>query len=390
MSHTPAPLAHEPGAASARGGRGDGRTASAFLAGFLGVLVGAVVMWLGTGRHPGGPGGADRSRPAPSVSQQSQDAITAAVAEVGPAVVNINTLIQPRISPMEKMIRGAMGMPTEPFPSPGQGSGILIDGERGFVLTNAHMVTDVVSLQVKLADGREFRARVVGVDPVSDIAVVQIPGGDLPVATLGSVSSVPIGAWVIAIGNPFGYENSVTVGVLSAKSREIEHPNGMILRNLIQTDASINPGNSGGALVDLSGNVIGIPTAIIPQAQGMGFAISADVARQVVKRLTEKGGAAWLGVVIRPPTPQEAEKAGLSELVGAVVVGITPNSPAARAGLRAGDIITGWGDQVVEDDRHLGDLVQSHRPGDTVAITVWRGGRSLTTGLTLQEAPPGP
>jgi len=366
-----------------------GRGAGVFLAGFLGALLGALVMWFTVRQAPSGLPTAGRdARPLPPVSQGSQDAIAAAVAKVGPAVVNINTLIQPRVGPMERAYRDAMGMPTEPFPSPGQGSGIIIDGERGYVLTNAHMVEDVVSLQVSLADGRQFGARVVGVDPMSDIAVVQIPAGDLPSATLGSVSSVPIGSWVIAIGNPFGYENSVTVGVVSAKKREIPHPHGMVLRDLIQTDASINPGNSGGALVDLNGNVIGIPTAIIPQAQGMGFAISADVAKEVAKRLTEKGGAAWAGVMVRSPSVEEAQKAGLPELAGVVVEGVVPDSPAARAGLRTGDMIIGWDEQVVEDDRHLSDLVQSCRPGDQVTITLWRRGRKVSAQMTLNEVPP--
>ena len=143
--------------------RHNGKTASAFLAGFLGVVLGALMMWLAMGRGPSAsPKGGGAAKPLPAISRGSQDAITAAVASVGPAVVNINTLIQPRISPAERAIRGVLGMPTEPFPSPGQGSGIIIDGERGYVLTNAHMVQNVVGLQVRLADGREFQARVVG------------------------------------------------------------------------------------------------------------------------------------------------------------------------------------------------------------------------------------
>jgi len=385
------------------GGRALALTLGILLAVLLGVVVGAVMCWLVFQRfgpptrvagspidaQPGVvPAGAGRTSVPSAVSEQSQDAITAAIARVGPAVVNIDTSYQPVVrDPMERILRNIMGIPTDPFPRKGQGSGIIIDGERGHILTNAHVVRGAAHVGVSLADGQHFEAQVVGIDPLSEIAVLKVPGGELPAATLGSADELPIGSWVIAIGNPFGFENTVTVGVLSAKDRQIKGPDGTVLQDLLQTDASINPGNSGGALVDLNGNVVGMPTAIIPYAQGIGFAVSVDVAKQVAERLIATGRMPWLGISHRDIAPDEARELRLPEPRGALVVSAVRGGPAARAGIRQRDVITGLGGRSVANAKELSAAVRSHDAGERVQITIWREGGERTLSVTLGEVP---
>jgi len=316
------------------------------------------------------------------VSRESQDAITAAIARVGPAVVNIATRYPE--DPRQRILRDLMGMPTDREPPKGQASGIIIDGENGYVLTNAHVVRGAAGVHVILADRRNLAAKLVGMDSINDIAVLKVSGDDLPTATLGSSADLPIGAWVIAIGNPWGYANSATVGVISAKDRQIA---GTSLSDLLQTDAAINRGNSGGALVDLNGDVVGVPTAMIPFAQGIGFAVSVDVAKQVAERLIATGKVAWLGVTHGDLSPEGARQLGLPELKGSFVAEVGRGGPAAQAGIRPGDVILRIGDQQIANAKALGFAVRSHPVGDRVAVVVWRQERELTLDVTLGEVP---
>jgi len=362
------------------------------LAALLGVLVGAALVFALGRALPAltsaAPAAGPRQAPTAAVTEGSQDAITAAVNMVGPAVVNINTFFRPPAQdPLERILRRSLGIPTEPFPRAGQGSGIVIDGERGYILTNAHVVKGAQKVTVSLADGRQFDARVVGIDPLTEVAVVKVPGNDLPEATLGSPADLPIGSWVIAIGNPFGFENSVTVGVLSARDRQISGENTILLQDLLQTDASINPGNSGGALVDLEGRVIGMPTAVIPYAQGMGFAVSIDVAKEVAARLIDTGKMPWLGIEHRPLLPQEAKQLGLPEGKGSMIFGVTPRGPAAAVGLRPGDLIISIGEEPTDASGALGKAIRSHNAGEQVDVTIVREGREMTVGVTLGAVP---
>jgi serine protease Do len=358
--------------------------AIAFVVGLIGVAAGAALVWVAIGRPAAGRAGG-----APSASREWQDAIVAAVTKVGPSVVNINTLVERRLSPEERALREARGMPTQPFPQQGQASGVIFDGQRGYVLTNTHVVSNAAQVEVLLADGRRFPAKVVGSDPVSEVAVVRISGDKLPTASLGSADSLPIGSWVIAIGNPFGFENSVTVGVISAKDRQIRGPNGTVLRGLIQTDASINPGNSGGALVDLDGDVVGIPTAIIPFAQGMGFAASIEVAKRVSQQIIATGKMSWpwLGIRHRPLPTQEVAKLHVPEGKGEIVASVVEGGPAARAGIKAGDVVLRVADQAITTSQDITAAVRSHNVGDRVKVVVWRDGRQLTLEATLAELP---
>ena len=359
------------------------------LAALLGVLVGAVLVFaLGRTLPAQTLAAAPRQAPAAAVTAGSQDAITAAVDMVGPAVVNINTFFRPPSQdPMERILRRSLGMPTEPFPRGGQGSGIVIDGERGYILTNAHVVKGAQKVTVSLADGRQFDARVVGIDPLTEVAVVKVPGNDLPEATLGSPADLPIGSWVIAIGNPFGFENSVTVGVLSARDRQISGENTILLQDLLQTDASINPGNSGGALVDLEGRVIGMPTAVIPYAQGMGFAVSIDTAKEVAERLIETGAMPWLGIDHRALLPQEAKQLGLPAGKGSMIFGVAPRGPAAAADLRPGDLIISIAGKPTDTSSALGKAIRSHNAGEQVDVTIIRDGKEMTVKVTLGAVP---
>ncbi len=358
------------------------------LSALIGVLVGAFLV-SAPGKTPAQtPATAPRQAPAAGVTAGSQEAITAAVNMVGPAVVNINTLFRPPSQDsLERILRRSLGIPTEPFPRSGQGSGIVIDGERGYILTNAHVVKGAQKVTVSLADGRQFDAHVVGIDPLTEVAVVKVAGRGLPEASLGSPADLRIGSWVIAIGNPFGFENSVTVGVLSARDRQISGENTILLQDLLQTDASINPGNSGGALVDLEGRVIGMPTAVIPYAQGMGFAVSIDIAKEVAEHLIEAGAMPWLGIQHRALLPQEAKQLGLPEGEGAMIFGVIPRGPAAAAGLWPGDLIIRISDEPTDTSSALSKAIRSHNAGERVDVTIIRDGKEMTVAVRLGAVP---
>lgn len=375
--------------------RSSGSTSTSFLAAVLGVLIGAAVVLLWVPRSPSGNSSRLKTAPAvsesayePLISEQSQDAITAAVKKVGPAVVNISTIFAPpQEDRLQRLIREQFGLPREPFPRAGQGSGIIIDKNNGYILTNAHVVKGAQRVRVTLADGRQLEAKVVGLDPLTEVAVLKVAGENLPEATLGSTEKFPIGAWVIAIGNPFGFENSVTVGVLSAKGREIAGPNNIILQDLLQTDASINPGNSGGALVDISGKVVGIPTAVIPYAQGIGFAVSIDVAKQVAQRLIETGEMPWLGIQHRVLLPEEAKEANLPVGKGTIVFSVIPGGPAQKAGIQPSDLILQVGEHKIDAEHQLGQVIRSYNAGENVEVIVLRQGKEQKLKVTLGAVP---
>jgi serine protease Do len=366
-----------------------GRASAVALAAFLGVLVGAALVWSVASKRAPAPASApptlatSTQTSQPSVSVASQDAITAAVKKVGPAVVNISVLFAP--SKQEALIGRMFGMRAQPHPA--LGSGVIIDGKRGYILTNAHVVKGAEKVRVALPDGRTFDAKVVGMDPLTEVAVVKVPGDNLPQATLGSAENLPIGAWLIAIGNPLGLENSVTVGVLSAKERDIPGQNGTSLQGMLQTDASINPGNSGGALVDLNGNLIGMPTAVIPSAQGIGFAVSIDVAKQVAERLIQTGKVPWLGIQHRELLPDEAKHFGAPAGKGTMVFGVDPRGPAAQGGIQQGDLITAINGQPLKNAKDLGAAIRSHNVGDRLEITVIRKGKEMKLTVTLGAVP---
>ena len=273
------------------------------------------------------------------------------------------------------------------------GSGVIIDKD-GYIVTNAHVVKGadkiVVTLQDGREDGREFDAKVVGIDEKTDVALLKIQSpGDLAVATLGDSDALHVGDWVVAIGNPFGLSETVTAGIVSAKGRVIgEGP----YDDFIQTDASINPGNSGGPLLNLQGQVIGINSAIYSQSGGnigIGFAIPINLVKSVVAQLKAHGKVVrgWLGVAIQDITPDLAKSFGLKQAEGALVSDVTPDSPAARAGLERGDIIVEYNGTHIEAAHQLPALVAGTEIGKTVPIKVLRNGESKTLSVTIAEMP---
>jgi Do/DeqQ family serine protease len=351
-----------------------------------------------------------RSRPAPVASSPSAtaDALQAAfvtVAEkVRPSVVNIGTvqvargrrpLIVPGPGTDDPFFKdffdqffGRRGpSPREEFRQPGLGSGVIID-KRGFVLTNFHVIRGADSVTVKLPSNQEFQGRIVGTDTKTDLAIIRFqPDGDLRVATLGDSDRLRVGEWAIAIGNPFGLDQTVTVGVISATGRS--EVGIATYENFIQTDASINPGNSGGPLINLRGEVIGINTAIVATGQGIGFAIPANMAKRVTSQLIDRGKVTrgWIGVSLQPLTAELAQGLGLDSTRGAIVARVHPGSPAEAAGLQPNDVIVKFGPTSVDDYHHLQRLSSDAEPGASVPLEIVRRRGHKTVTLTIAESP---
>ncbi len=317
------------------------------------------------------------------------------IKKASPGVVNIDTetLVTQNISPLfrDPLFREFFGKQFEEYsrrvPMRGRGSGFIVNKE-GYILTNAHVIADADSITVTLSDGREFEAKLVGTDPTFDLGVLKIEASNLPTLDLGDSEALDVGEYVLAIGNPYGLEHSVTMGVISAKNRSI-HAGEVHFQGFLQTDAAINPGNSGGPLLDVRGKVVGINTAIIPFAQGIGFAIPSNMARQVLQDLMMYGrvNRGWLGASIQPVTKEVAEAYGLDSPRGALVSDIMPNSPAEKAGLRRGDIITKVGKKRVESSQDLVFLIRSHLAGDRVDMEIFRDGKSEILPVRLDPLP---
>jgi Do/DeqQ family serine protease len=349
---------------------------------------------------------------APSVnSSATADALQAAfvsVAErVRPAVVNVGTVQVSRgrrppsipgpgtDDPFLKDFfdqffgRGGQG-PREEFKRPGIGSGVIID-KRGFVLTNNHVILGADSVTVKLSTGDELKGRIVGTDSKTDLAVVKFePAGELRVAKMGDSDTLRVGEWAIAIGNPFGLDQTVTVGVVSATGRA--EVGLATYENFIQTDASINPGNSGGPLLNLRGEVIGINTAIFSQSGGsigIGFAIPINMVKRVVDQLVDKGKVVrgWLGVSLQPLSPELAESLGVPGKQGAVVGSTMAGSPAATAGLVQNDVILAYDKTPVESSQHFQRLTAESKVGSKVVLQVFRKKQKVDVTVTVGESP---
>jgi serine protease Do len=272
----------------------------------------------------------------------------------------------------------------EPRKQRGLGSGFLVDAQ-GHVLTNAHVVEGAEVVKVKLADDRELDARVKGVDPKTDIALLEVQGArDLPFATLGSSEAIKVGEPVIAIGNPFGLGNTVTTGIVSAKGRAI---GAGPYDDFIQTDASINPGNSGGPLFDSRGHVIGMNTAIVPAGQGIGFAIPSDELKSVLRQLVATGHVerGRLGAQIQDVDEKRAKSLGLPSTRGAFVGEVEKGGPAERAGLKNGDVIVGVDSIDIPHAHDLPRTIAKNPPGTRVTLKVRRGGQELSLPVTLDK-----
>ncbi|WP_375473516.1 HhoA/HhoB/HtrA family serine endopeptidase [uncultured Nostoc sp.] len=346
---------------------------------------------------------AQRQSPA-SAAIGSTSFVTAAVNRVGSAVVRIDTerTITRRVDPTfdDPFFRRFFGdgfsqqMPSEQLR--GLGSGFILD-KSGLVLTNAHVVDKADKVTVRLKDGRTFEGKVQGIDEVTDLAVVKInAGNDLPVAPLGSSSNVQVGDWAIAVGNPLGFDNTVTLGIVSTLKRSSAQVGISDKRlDFIQTDAAINPGNSGGPLLNGQGEVIGINTAIRPDAMGIGFAIPIDKAKAIAAQLQRGGKVAhpYLGVQMLTLTPELAKQNNtdpnspiqIPEINGVFVMRVVPNSPAASAGIRRGDVILQIDGKAITSAEQLQNIVEDSQLGQVLKVKVQRGNQTQQLSVRTAE-----
>jgi serine protease Do len=323
------------------------------------------------------------------------------VAKSTPAVVNITTIVdgkpqaQAQIPDEMRQFFKQFGMP-EPSspgnghsaPMRGQGSGFIISAD-GYILTNAHVVADADEVTVKLNDRREFRAKVIGSDKTTDVALIKIKADNLPQVSIGDPNQLKVGEWVLAIGEPFGFENSVTAGIVSAKGRALPQDNYV---PFIQTDAAVNPGNSGGPLINMRGEVVGINSQIVSRSggyMGLSFAIPIDVAMNTAEQIKVNGKVSRgrIGVSIQNVDAELAESFGLKKAGGALVSEVEPGSPAEKAGVEVSDIILQYDGKPIERSFDLPRLVGSTKPNSTVKIAVWRKGQMHELTVQVGEMP---
>ncbi len=315
---------------------------------------------------------------------------TALAEKCTPSVVNV------KVTKVEKTSFGEMQVPApfqKFFNAPqfrqdqtvqGAGSGVIISKD-GYILTNNHVVDGAKELSVTLADKREFKAQIVGRDPKTDLAIVKIEAGEnLPAASIGDSDRMRVGDWVLAIGNPFGLGNTVTLGIVSAKGRVI---GAGPYDDFIQTDASINPGNSGGPLLNMKGEVIGINTAIVPNGQGIGFAIPVNTAKPLIPQLEENGEVTrgYLGVNIQSVTPDLSKAMKLEQETGVLVADVVSGGPADKAGIKAGDVIVKFDGKPVRDSHDLPMMVAGTKIGSDVPLVVVRNGKELKISAVIAK-----
>jgi serine protease Do len=319
--------------------------------------------------------------------------------KVKPAVVNISTettvkipgspfrhFFGPEADPFGDFSRKFFGdVPDREFKRQSLGSGFIIDKD-GYIITNNHVVEGADEIKVKLADAREFKAKVVGKDPKTDLALIKISSvfKNLPTLSLGDSDKMRVGDWVLAIGNPFGLEHTVTQGIISATGRAIGSGP---YDNFLQTDAPINPGNSGGPLVNLKGEVIGINTAINPSGQGIGFAIPSSTAKKIISQIKDKGKVVrgWIGVSIQAVTPEMAQAFSLKDTSGALVGDVMPGGPADAAGLNRGDVILAFNNNEVKKMSDLPRFVADTPVGKTVDMKIVRDKKEMNLKITIAE-----
>ena len=359
------------------------------------VLAAALVFllslsWVGTIS-------AETEQTEPYLALESFSNSIADIAEkVGPAVVNIDTVrMVKQGSPFfsrDPIFRQFFGEQFKDYsrtiPQKGTGSGFIISQE-GYILTNEHVVHKAEKIKVTLSDGREFDGKVIGSDLDSDIAIVKIDSDDLPIVTLGDSDKLRVGEIVVAIGNPYGLKQTVTMGVVSAEGRSIP-VEGHTYRNFIQTDAAINPGNSGGPLLNTKGEVVGINSAIIPYAQGIGFAIPINIPKKNIDELIELGKVrrSWLGVYIQEVTPEIAEQFNLPENAKGVLVGdVVEDSPAEESGLKRGDVIVKINDEKVNSPEELQNKIRSIEIGEKISVEAMRDGKEISFAVKIGEMP---
>ncbi|HXZ60428.1 MAG TPA: DegQ family serine endoprotease [Steroidobacteraceae bacterium] len=350
---------------------------------------------------PAAPAAATESGASEPVMRLLPD-FTQLVERYGPAVVNVEVVEKAQPAP------GFQGLsPNDPFydffrrfgiPAPGEGprgnqppvrgagSGFIVSPD-GYILTNTHVVAEAETVTVRLTDRREFQAKVIGADERTDVAVIKISASNLPIVKLGDPARIKPGQWVLAIGSPFGFENSVTAGIISATSRSLPSDNYV---PFIQTDVAVNPGNSGGPLFNMAGEVIGINSQIFSRTggfMGLSFAIPIDVARNVEEQLIKTGRVVRgrIGVTIQDLNAQLAESFGLDRPRGALVSSVEKDGPAARAGIQPGDVILSVGGHPIEHYGELSGAIAAMKPGSETTLALWRNGKPLNVSVAVAE-----
>ncbi len=362
---------------------------------------------------PGGSAQGGASGTQAQTASASRTQATAAPASTGPAPAPLSSDFAGAVRAVAQQVKPAIVQitnqqtqnvgPNQPFTVPaGVGSGVIYDA-KGYILTNNHVIEGAQSLLVTLPDGRSMTAKLVGADPETDLAVVQISGDNLPVAKLGDSKQLQVGDWLVAIGNALALPGgpTVTTGVVSALGRTVQEPGttsssaGPFLFDVIQTDAPINPGNSGGALVNLAGEVIGINTLVAGQAepgvqaQGIGFAIATNTAKPIADQLVASGKVdhPYLGIRYQWLDPVTAAQLGLNQKQGVYIGQVVSGSPAAQAGLRARDVVTAIDGKTLTSESSLAEIIDGKKPGDQVTLTVIRGGQQQPAQVTLGTMP---
>jgi len=343
--------------------------------------------------------GADKANGDRDVLRAISRAVSQLAADVRPAVVSIYTTktvrmrMHPAIpSPFEDFFgpgsRGRQPRQERKFRRRGLGSGFIIDAAKGYIVTNSHVVAGADDIKIRLSNKRTFRGKLIGADPKTDIAIVQIKAADLKSLKMGDSDKLAVGDFVVAVGSPFGLRETVSLGVVSGKGRSnlgIEE-----YEDFIQTDAAINVGNSGGPLVNINGEVIGVNTAILSRtggSVGVGFAIPINMAENIIAQLIKSGKVTrgWLGVMIQDMTPEVAEKFGVTHAAGALVTRVVGGTPAAKAGLEAGDVIVRYGGRRVTTVAKLRASVAATKPGSSVKIVVLRNGKEKTLTAKIEK-----
>jgi Do/DeqQ family serine protease len=387
------------------------------MAAYLSLLLLGAGVGVGGVYYLGNPQSLTRSLQTPTLAQNNErpnnsvapaiatptNFVTEVVNRVGPAVVRINAsrTVTTQVPEMfnDPFFRNFFGSQIPSVPDKqvqrGLGSGFILSAD-GEIITNAHVVDGADEVSVTLKDGRTYKGRVLGTDPVTDVAVVKIDAENLPTVQLGNADSLQVGEWAIAIGNPLGLDNTVTTGIVSGTGRNSSQIGvGDKRVNFIQTDAAINPGNSGGPLLNARGEVIGVNTAIIQNAQGLGFAIPINKAQEIAEQLIAKGRVehAYLGIQMAPITPElkqalkENEGWTVEGDQGILIVRVVPNSPADRAGLRAGDIIQSINGQSVDTPNQVQDAVEKTAVGNTLPLTIQRNGETANLDVRVGVLP---
>ncbi|MBT2300578.1 trypsin-like peptidase domain-containing protein [Variovorax paradoxus] len=332
--------------------------------------------------------------PAANPTAIAPGSLSAAAKKASPAVVSINTSKAARRSPRsdDPWFRFFFGDQGADQPQVGLGSGVIVSTD-GYILTNNHVVEGADEIDVTLNDSRHARGKVIGTDPDTDLAVLKIELDKLPVVVLGNSDNLQVGDQVLAIGNPFGVGQTVTSGIVSALGRNQLGIN--TFENFIQTDAAINPGNSGGALVDVNGNLEGINTAIYSRSGGslgIGFAIPVSTAKQVLEDIVKEGKVTrgWIGVEPNNLSPELAETFGVKANKGVIITGVLQNGPAARAGVRPGDVITGVGEKSIDNVQELLTAVAGLKPGNAARFALQRGKDKMELDVTPGPRPRSP